>query len=34
MTPLDFIEMHALGALCAVVIGAGAAWFLAENWGN
>ena len=33
MTPLDFIEMHALGALCAVVIGTFAAWVFADKGG-
>lgn len=33
MTPLDFIELHALGALCAVVIGVAAAWVFADRGG-
>lgn len=31
MTPLDFIEMHALGALCAVLAGVVAAWVFADR---
>lgn len=29
---IDFLDFHALGILCSVIIGAGIGWYIAENW--